>query len=980
MDDDKTRTYTVLTSGTKVSHYEIIKRIGAGGMGEVYLAEDTGLHRKVALKFLPERWSSEEELRKRFGREAEAAAKLNHPNIITIHEVAEYEGRPYFAMELVEGQSLKDYIATGQPTIEQVIELAIQILDGLHSAHDRGVTHRDIKPSNILMDSYGRPKILDFGLAAVKGTEQLTRTGSTFGTVQYMSPEQAKGEPVDHRSDLFSFGVVLYELITGKNPFARDNDMATGQAIISAVPDPLARFRSGIPAEFESIITKLLEKDPKLRYQSAADVMADFRRLAQAAGMVVSGPSAIRHRRRRKYWLPASVLVVIVAAVLVLGPWKFEMGSSDDAHAMGNRIAIMYFENLLDPADAARLGEIITNLLSTDLSESEYVKVMSAQRLYDILKQLGREGQRKLDRDVASEVARKADCRLMLLGAILQTEPSYIVTSQLVDVESGTTLASQRVEGESGAAVFAVVDSLTVEIKKDLSLPAAAAGEMDRPVADVTTRSREAYRYYLEGRELENEHMLADAAERYEKAISLDSTFAMALCRLGWVSNFGGRDKYLKAAMQYVDKVSKRERLHILSRYNMHTQQLDKAREVLLQTVEAYPDDKEALYDLGVIDAELGQIDSGIARLERVTELDPFWAEIYNRLAYLYDRQGRYEKVIWAAEQNIRLAPNDPNPYDTRGELQALNGRLADAKQSYARALELDNNFGYSITRMGELLALERKYDSAQIYFRRQVSGEDVYAHGLGRSYKCIVPVLQGRLRRALEDFCAAEKEDVDEGLGPLDKRVWQAVVFSGLSADPDSIAACWDSLYSLYGQLYPGWVPTTEYTMGVAYLVEAGSVEHAERILTTWESREGFVSDHTHMAARACLMFGREDYAGAASLYDSTVSSLSMRVGWTYFWYSYWLGRARLAAGQLDGAIDAFGGVADLYSKGRYSFPLESVKLYYYLGRAYEADKQYEKAIAQYEEFLLWWKDADPEVKPVGDARERLKNLSSTI
>lgn len=976
MDDDKTRTYKVLSAGTRVSHYEISKRIGAGGMGEVYLAEDTSLHRKVALKFLPARWSTDEELRKRFAREAEAAAQLNHPNIITIHEIGQHEERPYFAMELVEGQSLKEFAASGQTTIEQVIELAIQILDGLKLAHDKGITHRDIKPSNILMDSFGRPKILDFGLAAVKGSEELTRTGSTFGTVQYMSPEQTLGNHVDQRSDLFSFGVVLYELITGKNPFVRENDMATGQAILSATPDPLARFRSGIPPELEAIVTKLLEKDPQLRYQTAADVIADFRRLAQAAGVVISSRPFIAHRRKRRYWVPASLAVVAVAAILVLGPWKFEMSSSDDAFAAGNRIAIMYFDNLLDPADAARLGEIITTLLNTDLSESEYVNVMSSQRLYDILKQLGREGQKKLDREVASEVARKAKCKLMLMGAILQTEPNLVVTSQLIDVKTGTTVASQRVEGKSGQAVFAVVDSLTAEIKNDLSLPAGAARERDRPVADVTTSSQEAYRYYLEGMELENKYLFTDAAERYSKAVELDSTFAMALCRLGWVS--GGREgrKTLKAAMQYADKVSKRERLHIITRYNLSIHRLDLAREALVQAVDAYPDDKEAWYDLGVVDTELGQIDSGIARLEHVVELDPSWEEIYNRLAYLYDRQAQYDKAIWAVEQNIRLSPNDPNPYDTRGELQAVNGRVKDAKLSYARALEINSDFAFSIEHMGELLALERQYDSALLYFERLISTEGADWHRMGRSYKCILPVLQGHLRKAHDQFCAAETEDVKEGIDVLDKRVWRAVASSGLSADPDSVASCWDSVYSQFGQLYPTWIPSLEYTMGVTYLVEAGGVAQAEEILRTWESREGFVGDHTYAAARACLKFGQRDYAGAASLYDSTIAGISMRTNWSYFFYSYWLGRSWLAAGEHGRAIDVLGGLANLYSGARFTCPLESVKLYYYLGRAYEEAGQHQKAAAQYQEFLRWWREADPEVGLVDDARQRLKSL----
>jgi len=230
-DDDRTQTHVVLTKGTMVAHYRIVEKIGAGGMGEVYLAEDTQLNRKVALKFLPPHLCQDEDCRARFKREAQAVAKLNHPNIITIHEVSEYQGRPFFAMEHVEGLSLKEFSTAKDPSIERILELSIQICEGLNDAHEKGVTHRDIKPSNILIDSHGRAKIVDFGLASMVGTDQLTKTGSTLGTIGYMSPEQVQGKEIDHRSDLFSLGVVLYELIAKQNPFKRDSEAATLKAV-----------------------------------------------------------------------------------------------------------------------------------------------------------------------------------------------------------------------------------------------------------------------------------------------------------------------------------------------------------------------------------------------------------------------------------------------------------------------------------------------------------------------------------------------------------------------------------------------------------------------------------------------------------------------------------------------------------------------------------------------------------------------------
>jgi serine/threonine protein kinase len=256
--DDRTKSFVALTVGTKVSHYKIISKIGAGGMGEVYLADDTELERQVALKFLPPQLCQDEDCRKRFKREAQAVAKLNHPNIITIYEVAEYQGRPFFAMEHVEGNSLRALLKQPEPDLDCIIEVTLKVCDGLGKAHQTGIVHRDVKPSNIVIGADGRPKLLDFGLAAIEGLDKVTKTGSTLGTIGYMSPEQIQGKEVDQRSDLFSLGVVLYEMITGRLPFRGDNEASVMNAVLNDAVEPLARYKSDIPDELQNILSKLL--------------------------------------------------------------------------------------------------------------------------------------------------------------------------------------------------------------------------------------------------------------------------------------------------------------------------------------------------------------------------------------------------------------------------------------------------------------------------------------------------------------------------------------------------------------------------------------------------------------------------------------------------------------------------------------------------------------------------------------------------
>ncbi|UCD93533.1 MAG: protein kinase, partial [Candidatus Zixiibacteriota bacterium] len=464
--ENQTQSFAPLAKGTQVARYRIIERVGVGGMGEVYLADDTELERRVALKFLPLQFLSDEELKARFKREAQAAAALDHPNIVTVYEVGDYQGRPFIAMQYVEGQSLSKIIKDKSLPLHKVIDLAIQICEGLKAAHEASIIHRDVKPSNICISAAGRPKLVDFGLASVRGSEKITRTGSTLGTVGYMSPEQIRGHETDHRSDLFSFGVVLYEMVTGRLPFTGDTEAAVIGSILKDSPEPLRRFKADLPDSLQQVINKALDKDSDTRYQTAAGMLADLKRIVKefAAAETVPTPEKPIKRSYRGFLIPAAIVVVAVL-VLILKPWKFEVGPSLEAVAAENRLAIMYFDNLADPADSLRYGEIVTNLLITDLSESQFLQVVSSQRLYDILKLLGREGEKKINREIASQVAQKAEAKWMLMGSILQMEPHIMLTAQLVEVASGNAVATQRVSGEPGEMIFPLVDRLTVAIK-----------------------------------------------------------------------------------------------------------------------------------------------------------------------------------------------------------------------------------------------------------------------------------------------------------------------------------------------------------------------------------------------------------------------------------------------------------------------------------------------------------------------------------
>ena len=472
-DDDKTRTHVVLTRGTMVQHYRIVEKLGAGGMGEVYLAEDTKLKRQVALKFLSTQYVSDSDFKTRFMREAEATAKLNHPNIVTIYDVSEFQGRPFFAMELIEGQSLRELSKDKELDLDRIIELAIQFCDGLGAAHEKKVVHRDIKPSNVVIDAHGRIKILDFGLAAIQGGERLTRTGSTLGTVRYMSPEQVQGRVVDNRSDLFSLGVVLYEMITGRTPFERDNEAATLKSIGQDKPEPLERYKSGVPDRLQQVVDKLLEKDREFRYQNASDVKSDLKRLN-----VVT--------------------------------------SEDDSKRPS--IAVLPFANMSTDKEQEYFCFGIAEDILNDLTKIDELRVVSRTSSFAF----------KGKTEDLRDVGRKLNVGTILEGSVRKAGNRLRITAQLINVADGYHLWSERYDRELDD-VFAIQDEIAESIVQALRVKLGPRQELDK--SKGPTRNIEAYELYLRGRiffHQSGRKGLQFASELFSRAIEKDLGYALA--------------------------------------------------------------------------------------------------------------------------------------------------------------------------------------------------------------------------------------------------------------------------------------------------------------------------------------------------------------------------------------------------------------------------------------------------------------------
>jgi non-specific serine/threonine protein kinase len=681
-DDDQTHTHAPLTKGTMVQHYRIVEKIGAGGMGEVYLAEDTKLKRRVALKFLPALYATDADLKTRFVREAEATAKLNHPNIVTIYDVSEFQGRPFFAMELVEGQSLRDLAKGKELGIDRIIELAIQICDGLGAAHDKKVVHRDIKPSNIVIDAYGRPKILDFGLAAIQGGENLTKTGSTLGTVRYMSPEQVQGKEVDQRSDLFSLGVVLYELISGRTPFEKENEAATLKAITQDNLEPLARYKSDIPDELQRMISKLLEKDLSMRYQTAGGVLSDLKRLtAHTQSSIAPVPA-----KKKPSW-PLAVGGLVIIAILIVAGIKYWPGSETEKppESAEERImlAVLPFENLGAPDDEY-FADGITDEITSRVGVLKGLGVIARTSI------LQYKGTTKRIGEIGSEL----NVDYILEGTIRWDKSGDVekvrITPQLIRVSDETHLWADNIQRDL-SRIFEVQEEIAISIAGALDV-ALLSGDREALVYRPT-ENLEAYDYYLRARNFADNSDYITAIELLDKATELDSTFALAFAlksqshsMYAFLQESGASEHTRPARLAYQRAFELQPDLaeaHLArgDYFSLIERDYDKALKEFELAQQGEVDQAQVLNVISIIKMRQGKWHEAIAINQQVIKLDPrsplggFVATQANWFIHQYD------EALKAVERGISLAPDEAGAYSLKANLQLCMGANVDRIQ-----------------------------------------------------------------------------------------------------------------------------------------------------------------------------------------------------------------------------------------------------------------------------------------------------------
>jgi len=613
-----------------ISHYKIIEKLGWGGMGVVYKAQDLKLDRFVALKFLPAVFSLDEEAKERFINEAKSASSLQHHNICTIHEINNTEdGQLFISMDFYEGETLREKINSGLLSIDETIEISNKILDGLSAAHEKGITHRDIKPENIFITDKEEVKILDFGLAKSSAYSKITRSDRTSGTIAYISPEQAQGKEATQQSDIWSLGVVIYEMLTGQLPFKGKYDQVLIYSILDKEPEKITSLKKETPLELEHIVNRALEKDVDSRYQKVEEMLTDIEIFINASTISDSTQSIVQRKKNNKWKKAGIIFVAIIALSTTFFYLKQHIFFGEEKENIPVTLAVVGFENQAGDTTYNYLRKAIPNLLITNLEQSKMVRVTTWERMHDLLKQTHKEKIEIINKDLGFELSEKTEVDAIVVGSFVKAGEVFVTDVKVLDAKTKKLLKSANIKSNGLASILNTqIDYLSEEIIKGIGLTAKDIESVQLRIADVSTTSMEAYNLFLRGREDFYRSYYKEAINFFRKAIQIDSTFAVAHLFVGLAQNKILEHRKGKIAFglaeKYKDHATDKAKSYIEAIYELEVNRnIEKSTKIFEEGAREYPNEKFIHFWLGYIYTYLEKYMSAQKEYGEVLKLDP---------------------------------------------------------------------------------------------------------------------------------------------------------------------------------------------------------------------------------------------------------------------------------------------------------------------------------------------------------------------
>jgi serine/threonine protein kinase/DNA-binding winged helix-turn-helix (wHTH) protein/tetratricopeptide (TPR) repeat protein len=965
-------------TGRVVSHYRVLEIVGGGGMGVVYRAEDLKLGRQVALKFLPEEVGGDPAALERFEREARAASALDHPNICSIYEFGEHEGQPFIVMQLLEGETLREHLssaALAEPTcqldasppflLDHLLDIACQIADGLQAAHERGIVHRDIKPANIFLTRRGMVKILDFGVAklvkaaegeapAVKPSDagpakddgvvtvgdfsradtRLTGTGLAMGTVGYMSPEQVRGEKIDARTDIFSFGVVLYEMATGRRAFSGVTAVASQEAILNQTPAPAHERNGAIPSKLELIINRAIEKDRELRYQTAAEMRADLQSVAERPREADDSRPG-KHSRWK--WQAAAAVV----SFAIVGGGLYQHRRSQRLPKLTGQDTIVLADFVNSTGDQVFDGTL-KQALGIQLEQSPFLNLLSDDKIAGTLQLMNRPINERMTWETGREVCLRSNSRALLEGTIAVVGKRYLIGLKAINCQTGDTLASSKAEADNRDQVLQALSRAGTQLRENLGESLASVRKYNQPLEQVTTSSLEALQAYTQGRKLSSEQGDSAAVPYFTRAVGLDPTFAIAYEALG--RSYGEMvennltQQNLTRAYELRDRASRRERFSIESAYYSEvTGEIEKGIQTYTEWIEDYPEDNTP----------------------------------HVRLASSYLTIGQYEKSVAEARQAVRLLP-DANAYGSLVEAYRAMNRLQDAKDALEEARK-NNIDSYALHQSRFMLAFLQG-DIAEMQAQNTWANGKPVVEAVQLLLQSSTDVYHGRMKSAGELQRRAEESAKRSGMRELIPLM--KIVHGPVEAEIGDITAARRSVIDGLA-LTPGRNADVE---GPAALTLAllGDVKQAQALVDRMNKEfplDTLVQGYTLPTIQAVIELRRNNPLQAIELLQAlTLELASPTMPPNAYYPGYVRGLAYLQAGQPQRAATEFQKVLD--HPGITAPHLQGALARLQLGRAQVMMGDNAAGRESYGRFLALWKDADPDIPIYQQAKAEYAKL----